>query len=189
MSAPATASQTVGPYFRIGLSYLDNAALCTETAPGKHITVSGQVFDADGAPVPDAQLELWQADDKGRFAGYDPTGGAIVSDGFTGFARVPVDDRGVFKFHTVYPGSVTALDGSAQAPHIVLMLSLRGILKHLYTRIYFAGDPLNGDDLVLSAVPSDRRKTLFAELMPGSTNEYQWNVRLQGADETVFFQY
>ena len=189
MSYPATASQTVGPYFRIGLSYLESSALCSEAAPGTHIAVSGQIFDADGAPVTDAQLELWQADDQGRFAGYDPTESGIVSDGFTGFARIPVDERGMFKFNTVYPGSVSMLDGRSQAPHIVLMLSMRGILKHLYTRIYFAADPLNGDDPVLSTVPAERRKTLYAELLPGSTNDYLWNVRLQGTDETVFFQY
>lgn len=189
MSYPATASQTVGPYFRIGLSYLDSPGLCTEAAAGTHITVTGQIFDANGAHVPDAQLELWQADDQGRFAGYDPAESGGVSDGFTGFARVPVDERGVFKFHTIYPGSVANLDGTAQAPHIVLILSMRGLLKHLYTRIYFAGDPLNGDDAVLSAVPEERRKTLLAELTAGSTNEYLWNVKLQGADETVFFQY
>ncbi len=189
MRCPATASQTVGPYYRIGLSYLDNPALCSESAPGTHIEVSGQIFDANGAPVTDAQLELWQADDQGRFAGYDPTGNGIVSDGFHGFARVPVDDRGVFKFHTVYPGRVATLDGVEQAPHIVLMLSMRGLLKHLHTRIYFAGDPSNETDPILSAVPLERRKTLFADLLPGSSNEYIWNVRLQGADETVFFQY
>lgn len=189
MKYPATASQTVGPYFRIGLSYLDSSALCTEAAPGKHITVSGQIFDANGAPVPDAQLELWQADDQGRFTGYDPAESGIVSEGFTGFARAAVDELGAFQFHTVYPGCVATLDGTAQAPHIVVMLSMRGILKHLYTRIYFAADPRNHVDPVLSAVPSERRKTLFADLMPGSSHEYLWNVRIQGADETVFFQY
>jgi len=189
MKYPATASQTVGPYFRIGLSYLDSSALCTEAAPGRHITLSGQIFDANGAPVPDAQLELWQADDQGRFAGYDPAESGVVSEGFAGFARVAVDERGAFKFHTVYPGSVATLDGTAQAPHIVVMLSMRGILKHLYTRIYFAEDPRNTEDLVLSSVPAERRKTLFAQLIPESAHEYLWNIRLQGADETVFFQY
>ena len=189
MKYPATASQTVGPYFRIGLSYLDSIALCTEETPGKHITVSGQIFDANGAPVPDAQVELWQADDQGRFAGYDPAESGSVSEGFTGFARVAVNERGAFKFHTVYPGSVATLDGETQAPHIVLMLSMRGILKQLYTRIYFAEDPRNTDDPVLSAVPAERRKTLIAELIPAISNEYLWNIRLQGADETVFFQY
>jgi len=189
VSYPATASQTVGPYFGIGLSYLDSAALCREDAPGRHISVSGQIFDANGAQVPDAQLELWQADDQGRFAGYDPAESGGVSEGFIGFARVPVDGNGVFKFHTVYPGSVVNLDGTTQAPHIVLMLSMRGLLKHLYTRIYFAGDPLNSEDAVLSAVPAERRQTLLAELPEGSTNEYRWNVKLQGTDETVFFQY
>jgi len=189
MSYPATASQTVGPYFRIGLSYLDSPALCTNAAPGEHITISGQVFDADGTPVTDGQLELWQADDQGRFAGYDPTERGAVSEGFVGFARVPLDERGAFKFHTVIPGSVPAPDGSVQAPHIVVMLSMRGLLKHLYSRIYFYGNPLNELDPVLTLVPTSRRQTLCAELVPGSTDAYLWKVRLQGDGETVFFQY
>ena len=154
MSHPATASQTVGPYFRIGLSYLDSAALCTESAPGEHITITGQVFDADGTPVPDGQLEVWQADDQGRFAGFDPSERGAVSEGFVGFARVPLDERGAFKFHTVVPGSVPMLNGTAQAPHIVVLVSMRGLLKHLYSRIYFEGNPLNRQDPVLSAVPA-----------------------------------
>ena len=189
MSLPATASQTVGPYFRIGLAYLDSPALCTEAVPGKHITITGQIFDANGTPVPDGQLEVWQADDQGRFSGYDPTERGAVSEGFVGFARVPVDERGVFRFHTVVPGSVPTLDGVAQAPHIVVMLSMRGLLKHLYTRVYFAGDALNEQDPVLTAVPTARRRTLLAEALPGSADEYRWNVWLQGEDETVFFQY
>ena len=183
MSYPATASQTVGPYFKIGLEYLDSHALCTEASTGVHITVAGQVFDGDGVPVPDALLELWQADDLGRFAGHDE-----VSEGFGGFARVPVDEHGGFHFRTVYPGSVAGPDGTLQAPHIVVMLSMRGLLKHLYTRIYFAGDALNEGDPILTAVPVDRRGTLLAHEVEGS-KQYRINIYLQGETETVFFEY
>ena len=189
MSFPATASQTVGPYFRIGLSYLDSPAVCTEAAPGEHISITGQVFDADGNPVTDGQLEIWQADDQGRFAGFDATERGAVSEGFVGFARVPLDERGAYKFRTVIPGSVPTLDGTGQAPHIVVMLSMRGLLKHLYTRIYFDANPLNDQDPILAAVPPDRRSTLCAQLIAGCTDAYVWNVRLQGEDETVFFAY
>jgi len=189
MSYPATASQTVGPYFTIGLAYLDCNSLCTDAAPGVHLTVSGQVFDGEGVPVPDAQLELWQADDQGRFAGYDPSERGEVSEGFGGFARVPVDQYGAFHFHTIYPGSVPSPDGTAQAPHIVIVLSMRGLLKHLYTRIYFAGNPLNETDAILQAVPAERRSTLIADITPESPGQYRFNIRLQGENETVFFKY
>ena len=189
MSYPATASQTVGPYFTIGLAYLDSNALCTDAAPGKHIKVLGQVFDGEGVPVPDAQLELWQADDQGRFSGYDPRECGEVSKGFVGFARVPVDARGCFHFGTVLPGSVPAPDGSSQAPHIVVMLSMRGLLRHLYTRIYFAENPLNDTDPILHIVPAERRATLIAEATPENPRQYLFNIRLQGESETVFFQY
>jgi protocatechuate 3,4-dioxygenase alpha subunit len=189
MTYPATASQTVGPYFKIGLQYLDSNSLCSEAAAGVHIRVSGQVFDGDGVGVPDAQLELWQADDQGRFAGYDPSGRGDVSDGFGGFARVPVNEHGAFHFSTVYPGSVASPDGGQQAPHVVVMLSMRGLLKHLYTRIYFSGEALNEQDEILQAVPADRRATLFAREEPEGSKHYRFDIHLQGENETVFFQY
>jgi protocatechuate 3,4-dioxygenase alpha subunit len=189
MSYPATASQTVGPYFRIGLSYLNSVALCAESTAGEHIFISGQVFDGAGVPVPDAQLELWQPDSEGRFAGLDPSEDGPPADGFVGFARVPTDEDGGFAFHTIRPGRTGMLDGRPQAPHIVLLLSMRGLLKHLYTRIYFAGDPRNDDDLVLLAIPAERRPTLFAQPSAQDLNHYRWNIQLQGSDETVFFQY
>jgi protocatechuate 3,4-dioxygenase alpha subunit len=189
MSTPATASQTVGPYFRIGLSYLNSTALCTEAAAGEHIAVSGQLFDGNGLVVPDAQLELWQADHRGRFAGLDPSESGPATEGFVGFARLPVDDQGRFEFHTIRPGSVATLDGRPQAPHIVVLLSMRGLLKHLFTRIYFEGDPRNQSDPVLLAVPPERRSTLIASSVPEKAGRYRWNIKLQGDDETVFFQY
>jgi len=189
MNCPATASQTVGPYFKIGLAYLDSNSLCTEAVPGVHIAVSGQIFDGEEVPVPDAQLELWQADDQGRFSGYDPTARGPVAEGFSGFARVPVDQHGAFNFHTILPGSVPMIDGTPQAPHIVVVLSMRGLLKHLYTRIYFAGNPRNGEDPILQAISPERRSTLLAEPDPESPGQYRFNIHLQGENETVFFQY
>ncbi len=193
MSDPATASQTpsqtVGPYFGIGLSYLNSDALCAESTPGEHISISGQIFDGAGVPVPDAQLELWQPDADGRFAGLDPSGKWPAADGFVGFARVPTDANGGFAFHTIRPASVRTLDGKLQAPHIVLVLFMRGLLKHLHTRIYFAGDPRNASDPVLLVVPAERRQTLCAEPSAENPTHYRWNIQLQGSDETVFFQY
>jgi protocatechuate 3,4-dioxygenase, alpha subunit len=189
MSVPATASQTVGPYFSIGLAYRNSTSLCAESAAGEHIEVSGQVFDGAGHPVPDAQLELWQADSEGHYAGFDPDSAVESSKDFIGFARVPTDAQGGFQFHSIRPGSVIAPDGTVQAPHIVVLLSMRGLLKHLFTRIYFANDSLNSADPVLSAVPEARRQTLLAQPKDGQPQQYRWDIRLQGDDETVFFAY
>ncbi len=189
MSFPATASQTVGPYFSIGLSYLNSVSVCAESAEGEHISISGQVLDGDGVPVPDAQLELWQADDKGRFAGFDPGESGATAEDFQGFARIPTDERGVFRFHTIRPGTVVTLEGTSQAPHIVVLLFMRGLLKHLVTRIYFANDPRNTGDPVLLTVPPERRQTLLAEPTAEQPEQYRWDIRLQGENETVFFAY
>jgi protocatechuate 3,4-dioxygenase alpha subunit len=192
MSVPATASQTVGPYFSIGLSYRNSIATCAEATEGEHIEISGQVFDGEGVPVPDAQLELWQADAKGRFAGLDPSDPSEhgpASPGFQGFARVPTNEEGAFHLHTVRPGAVTGPSGTLQAPHIVVLLSMRGLLRHLFTRIYFSNEPLNTSDPVLLAIPPERRPTLFAQPIEGQPQSYRLDIRLQGENETVFFMY
>ena len=159
MNMPATASQTVGPYFSIGLSRMNSVDLCTEAMTGEHIEVFGQLFDGNEHSVPDAQLELWQPDNQGRFAGSDPAGARPPAEDFTGFARVPTDERGAFRFHTILPGTVTLLDGTPQAPHIVVLLSMRGLFKHLFTRFYLAGHPDNQNDPILLAIPAERRST------------------------------
>ncbi len=189
MSVPATASQTVGPYFSIGLSYRNGTATCDEATEGEHIEISGHVFDGEGVPVPDAQLELWQADSKGRFAGADSFEREPASPGFHGFARVPTDAQGAFRFRTVRPGAVASPSGTPQAPHIVVLLSMRGLLRHLFTRIYFASNPLNTSDPILLAIPPERRPTLFAQPIEGQPQSYRWDIRLQGENETVFFMY
>jgi protocatechuate 3,4-dioxygenase alpha subunit len=190
-----TPSQTVGPYFKYGLTpngqYEWNDAftgnLVTSDTSGERIRVEGRVFDGEGQPVPDAMLEIWQADAQGRFA--DPQDKrALPNAEFRGFGRCGTDANGVYVFDTIKPGSVPDPDGKPQAPHILLAVFARGMLRHLYTRIYFADEAANGGDPVLALVPADRRATLIAAREDGSGNAvYRLDLRLQGDGETVFF--
>ena len=190
-----TPSQTVGPFFKYGLTpqgqYAWNDAftsnLVTPDASGERIRVEGRVFDGDGQPVPDAMLEIWQADAQGRFA--DPQDKrALPNATFRGFGRCGTDANGAYAFDTIKPGSVPDPDGKAQAPHLLLAVFARGMLRHLYTRIYFGDEKGNSSDPVLALVPADRRMTLIAERAPGSGNAvYQLDLLLQGEGETVFF--
>jgi protocatechuate 3,4-dioxygenase alpha subunit len=106
-----------------------------------------------------------------------------------GFGRVPTDDDGIFRFTTIKPGRVPASDGRLQAPHINVLILMRGMLKQLNTRVYFPNDPANADDAVLQSVPADRRDTLIAHPVAGKSGALKWDVRLQGEGETVFFEY
>ncbi len=190
-----TPSQTVGPFFKYGLTpngqYDWNDAftgnLVTPDASGERIRVEGRVFDGDGAPVPDAMLEIWQADSQGRFA--DPQDKrAQPNTKFRGFGRVGTDANGAFAFDTVKPGPVPDPNGIPQAPHLLLAVFARGMLRHLYTRIYFGDEAGNSIDPVLALVPADRRATLIAEREAGNGSAvYKLDLRLQGDDETVFF--
>ena len=157
------ASQTVGPYFSIGLDrgYRDSL--------GEDVTVSGRLLDGDGRPVSDGVLEIWQADARG-----------VYGPPFRGFGRVPTDAEGGFRFTTIVPGAVMGPDGP-QAPHLMVSVFGRGILRRLATRMYFPDEAANAADPVLETVPPDRRHTMVAR--PGLT----WNVILQGEDESVFF--
>ena len=190
-----TPSQTVGPFFKYGLTpnrqYAWNDAftsnLVTPDATGERIRVEGTVFDGDGATVPDCMLEVWQADAQGRFADPQDTR-ALPNTKFRGFGRTGTDANGVYAFDTIKPGSVPDPDGKAQAPHLLLAVFARGMLRHLYTRIYFGDERDNADDPVLALVPADRRATLIAERDSGGGNAvYKFDLRLQGGDETVFF--
>ena len=190
-----TPSQTVGPFFAYGLTsngkYDWNDAfsnnLVTADTSGERIRVEGRVFDGDGAPMPDCMLEIWQADAQGRFA--DPQDKrALPNSSFKGFGRVGTDANGGFAFDTIKPGQVADPDGRPQAPHILLAVFARGMLLHLYTRIYFDGEAANAADPVLALVPADRRRTLIAACKPGSGNAiYVLDIHLQGDNETVFF--
>ena len=189
-----TPSQTVGPFFKYGLTpdgkYDWNDAftsnLVTPDTSGERIRVEGRVLDGDGAPVPDAMLEIWQADAQGRFS--DPQDKrALPNSTFKGFGRCGTDANGSYAFDTIKPGTVPDPDGRVQAPHILLAVFARGMLLHLYTRIYFDGERANAADPVLAVVPADRRSTLIATRKAGAANVCHFDVRLQGDNETAFF--
>jgi protocatechuate 3,4-dioxygenase, alpha subunit len=190
-----TPSQTVGPFFKYGLTpngeYDWNDAftsnLVTADASGERIRVAGRVFDGDGQPVPDCMLEIWQADAQGRFS--DPQDRrALPNSTFKGFGRCGTDANGEYAFDTIRPGSVPDPDGKPQAPHLLLAIFGRGMLLHLYSRIYFDGEAGNAADPVLALVPADRRGTLVAARQPGGGSAvYRFDIHLQGDSETVFF--
>jgi len=175
MSLQATTSQTVGPYLHIGLTWLIIENLAKARVPGERVTIEGRVIDGDGKPVNDAVVEIWQADSRGRYG----------TKAFRGFGRSATDSQGKFRFQTIKPGRVPGLGGKLQAPHIAANIFMRGQLKQLVTRIYFPGDPANSADPVLRLVPAERRATLIAK--KAGKGALEWNVVLQGRDETVFF--
>jgi protocatechuate 3,4-dioxygenase alpha subunit len=188
MRLPVTPSQTVGPFLHIGLDWLNVADLAGPDVSGDRITIEGRVLDADGSPVPDALIEIWQADAQGQY----PRGNARAEESagasFEGFGRVPTDDDGTFRFSTIKPGRVPAPDGTLQAPHIVVTIFMRGLLRHLVSRIYFPGEAANAEDMVLKLVPAERQRTLIARRAEAGESILTWNVVLQGVDETVFFE-
>ena len=179
-----TSSQTIGPYLHIGMTWLVDENFAAAGVAGERVTVTGRIVDGDGAAVTDAMLEIWQADAHGRYAHPDDTREAPADARFSGFGRVFTDDEGRFRFHTIKPGRVPAADGRLQAPHLNATIFMRGLLKHLVTRIYFDGDPANADDPLLASVPHERADTLLARR---SGPALEWNVVLQGPGETVFF--
>ena len=181
MSLQATPSQTFGPFFHIGLPVL----AVTLPPHAQAVTLSGRLLDGDGKPVVDAYIETWQADLEGRY----PEQPASASPGraqLVGLGRMPTDAEGRFSIRTYRPGPVVAPDGGRQAPHILVAIGMRGLLRHLVTRVYFPGDDAAlAADAVLRAVPAPRRTTLIARV--AGPDELGWNVHLQGPDETVFF--
>lgn len=180
---PLTPSQTVGPFFAILVPERGRVRLRADGTAGAPIRVEGAVRDGSGAAVPDALIEIWQADPAGRCGrpqdlsrdGRDPS--------FTGFGRVHTDPAGRFGIETVKPGRVPG-PGRLQAPHLLVGLFARGLLARLVTRIYFDDEPSNAGDPILDRVPADRRPTLVARLRDGA---YRFDITLQGPDETVFF--
>jgi len=165
----------VGPFFTLGLDWLNRADLMPADRTSPRLTVVGRVTDGEGRAVPDAVLELWQADAQGVYGASDE-----------GFARVPTDGEGRFRFTTVRPGRVAAPDGTLQAPHIVVSLFARGLLVRLVTRIYFPSDAANEEDFALRRVDPARRATLIAAAGDDPAH-LEWNIVLQGPGETVFF--
>jgi protocatechuate 3,4-dioxygenase, alpha subunit len=185
-----TPSQTVGPFFHLALDRPDWADLAAENPLGERIVVEGRVTDGDGLPIADACLELWQANAAGRYAHPDDDQTDKPLDPrFRGFGRVSTDAGGGFRLTTIRPGPVPGHGNSLQAPHIAVAIFARGLLKQLFTRIYFAGEPLNETDPVLSSIDdSARRKTLIATRHDeGGTPAYRFDIVVQGDNETVFF--
>jgi protocatechuate 3,4-dioxygenase alpha subunit len=185
MSAPrliATSSQTVGPFFHFGLTTnVRLGEVAAPDAPGDHLQLKVCVLDGAGNPVPDAMVELYQADASGRY----PDAASPVAS-FTGFGRLPTGADGCCVFQTVKPG-VVRMNGAEEAPHINVCLLSRGLLRQIYTRIYFEGDPALAADPILALVPAERRSTLLAAPSPGDPSFWEFVIRMQGDDETVFF--
>ncbi len=193
--------QTVGPFFHYGLPWKGGADLVgtseigarPELMPPEHyllaspspkgevagetIVLEGAVIDAEGQVIPDAMVEIWQADAAGRYAESD--------SGFIGFGRSSTGEDGVYRFRTVRPGSI----GEGHAPHIAVGVFGRGLLKRLVTRAYFEGDASNADDPILALVPAGRRETLIACRIREEDGAAVWrfDIILQGEGETVFF--
>ncbi len=189
MSIPATTSQTIGPYFKIGLSPLYRTELAGPVVKGQPITIQGRVLDGKGHPVPDALIETWQADAQGNYLHAIAEGENVPASTFFGFGRVATDQGGSFHFSTIKPGRVPGPHGGSQAPHIAVSLFMRGLLTRLVTRIYFLNDPANEQDFVLQLVDPVRRSTLMAVPAEGNPHLLQWNIVLQGEYETVFFDF
>ncbi len=188
-----TPSQTVGPYFAYGLTAEQYGYPFTSLFPpriaqpharGEHIRVTGRLFDGEGKTIPDAMVELSHVDADGRAVASRE---AAAASGFRGFGRCGTGTSAdqSFEFHTIKPGA--AAPGSA--PHINVIVMMRGMLVHAFTRLYFDDEAAaNATDAVLAAVPTERRATLMAKriALPGGV-EYRFDIHMQGANETVFF--
>ena len=186
----ATPSQTVGPFFHLALDRAEWADLTKDGPAGERVVVEGRLTDGDGVPVADACLELWQANAAGRYAHPDDTRTDKPLDPhFRGFGRVSTDAEGGFRFTTIRPGPAPGAGNALQAPHIAVALFARGLLKPLYTRIYFDGDPLNEADPVLQSIDDPaRRRTVLATRRDGAgAPTWTLDIVMQGDNETVFF--
>jgi protocatechuate 3,4-dioxygenase alpha subunit len=208
-----TPSQTVGPFFHYGLPWKGGADLVgqsdmgaradlipeahdllAQAAPkgpisGELIEVFGSVIDGDGAPIPDAMIEIWQANSRGRYASPDdPRDWIALDPDFIGFGRSSTTVEGEYRFRTVRPGRVPGPGNTEQAPHVAVSVFGRGLLKRLVTRIYFEDGAGVDEDPILQLVPAARRPTLIARHVDGAAvPTYRFDIVLQGANETVFF--
>ncbi len=187
MSLYATGNQTVGPYLHIGLNWLVTPEIAPRGVAGERFTIQGRLVDGDGVGVNDGLIEIWQANAQGKYAHPEDRQKKPLEKGWRGFGRVATDARGGFRFRTIKPGPVPGPDGEPQAPHLVVGVFMRGMLKHLATRLYFPDEPTNAKDPILKLVPPARRGTLVARKK--GKGALEWNVILQGKQETVFFDY
>jgi protocatechuate 3,4-dioxygenase alpha subunit len=161
----ATPSQTVGPFFHFGLTPKPNGRLVDRLSEGEAITLVIRVTDGDGEPLNDAVVEVMQ-------------------EGV--FGRMPTGEDGTCAFETVRP-RVSSNESGNTSPHVFVCLFARGLLRHLHTRIYFVENPALDRGPLLALVPDDRRHTLLAKPDPADERRWTFDLRLQGTDETVFF--
>jgi protocatechuate 3,4-dioxygenase alpha subunit len=186
-----TPSQTVGPFYSIGLTGRVMNMLAGEATEGQRIRIEGCVVDGDGNPVPDAIVEIWQANSYGRYNHPDDKQEKPLDTSFTGWGRSGTDENCLFSFETIKPGPVPGANDTIQAPHINVAVFARGMLLHAYTRMYFADEPANASDPLLRSIKNKRRRqTLIA--IPGTQNGktvYRFDIRLQGENETVFLDF
>jgi protocatechuate 3,4-dioxygenase alpha subunit len=186
MSLRASTSQTIGPYLRIGLEWMQIEDMAPKGVAGERVAIRGRVVDADGKPVNDAAVEIWQANSQGRYSHPEDKQDKPLEKNFRGYGRSLTNDNGEFRFNTIKPGRVPGPGGKLQAPHLTVTIFMRGLLKHLQTRIYFPDDPANAEDQILALVPAERRSTMIARR---TGDGLEWNVVLQGKNETVFFDF
>ncbi len=182
-----TPSQTVGPYFAIGVPFDGGNRIVPDGTPGQ-IRITGTIHDGRGESIPDHLIEFWQPDPDGHFADIYGYGEQSTLEGFRGFGRYGVEDGdGTYTMLTVKPGRVPGPNnGPLQAPHIDVTLFARGMLNRVVTRIYFADETdANAQDPVLATVPAARRNTLLAQ---PTRDGYRFDIHLQGPGETVFFE-
>lgn len=186
MTPELTPSQTIGPFFHFSLSYKGGERLVSPEDPDA-VRITGTIYDGDGAPVPDAMVEIWQTNRAGRYAHpEDQREDLPLEEDFTGFGRCSTDSEGRYEFVTVKPGVVPNPDGQLQAPHILMSIFSRGLLKQLVTRVYFPDEEdANATDPVLNLVEDPaERSTLIAQQVDGAL---ELDIHLQGDQQTVFF--
>ena len=177
MRPDPTPSQTIGPFFHDALLESDLTELVSPDDP-EAVRISGVVYDGAGEPVPDAMLELWQADHAGRYGSSD----------FSGFGRSGTDEEGRFFFITIKPGPVADPNGSVQAPHVNVSVFARGLLKQLITRLYFPDEETNAADPVLRSIEDPAvRRTLIAH--DEGNGSFRFDIHLQGENQTAFFEF
>ena len=187
MSLFASGNQTVGPYLHIGLAWLKTTEIAGKGIKGERVVIAGQLIDGDGVGVNDGVIEIWQANADGKYAHPEDAQKKALEKGWRGFGRAFTNAAGGFRFTTIKPERVPALDGRLQAPHLVVAVFMRGMLKHLATRIYFPEETAaNAEDPILKLVPPARRGTLIPKKKGKALD---WNIVLQGKNETVFFDY
>jgi protocatechuate 3,4-dioxygenase alpha subunit len=182
-----TPSQTVGPFFHFSLTTNRLGRMAGPGAAGEAVRLAVRVFDGEGVPVPDAIIELWQADASGKYEHPEDTQDRSADPAFCGFGRMGTDETGTCVFETIRPGRVPGIGQRAQAPHINVIVLARGMLDVLFTRVYFADDAANAADAALSLVPENRRATLLAHPDVDRAGTWNFEIHLCGERETVFF--